>query len=175
MRKERNIQRKKWTDLRAEIAKTIADNGLLETDFRPLSVHENWQQIEDNIYNTFCSMTNAVQRQDRLWTHFKLDTFSLAASETRPESYLSSLVDAAETVWYAVNETINERTKFWFYEGKIKSIQKIIEETWFDELYIISKKYEWLLCINHHDNLIATGTNMPDKLRTVQKTTKQWS
>jgi hypothetical protein len=58
------------------------------------------------------------------------------------------LIDETETVWYFVNETIREGEKFWFYEGKIKTIQKVIEVSGFDELYIASKKYEWLICIN---------------------------
>jgi hypothetical protein len=64
--------------------------------------------------------------------------------EERPELYLDKLINEDETVWYIVNETINESEKFWFYEGKIKSIQTVIDETWFDELYVVSKKYEWL-------------------------------
>lgn len=165
MKKERNFFRKNWTDLRTEISKTIANKGLLETDFRPLSINENWKQIEENIYHTFCKLTHPVQRPIWLWTDFKLDTFSLSNLKDRPELYLDKLVNQAETVWYIVKETISEGDKFWFYEGKIKSIQVVIDETWFSELYIVSKKYEWLICINHHDVLIATGNDMPEKLR----------
>jgi len=168
MRKERNLLRKNWTDLRSEISKTIADKGLLETDFRPLSIHENWKQIEEQIYQTFCTLKHPTQRPVWLWTDLKLDTFSLSILHDRPELYLDKLVDKTETVWYIVNETINEGQKFWFYEGKIKSIQTIIDETWFDELYVVSKKYEWLICINHHYLLIATGNIMPDKLRKIE-------
>lgn len=115
-------------------------------------------------------MPHPTQRPIWLWIDFKLDTFSLSNLEQRPELYLDRLVDETETVWYVVTETINGRDKFWFYEGKIKYIQTIIDETWFDELYIVSKKYEWLICINHHDILIATGNIMPDKLRKIGST-----
>jgi hypothetical protein len=48
----------------------------------------------------------------------------------------------------------------------VKAIQAIIEEaSLLDEMYLGSKKYDWLLCINHHDILVATGGDMPDKLR----------
>ncbi|WP_300671884.1 DUF6756 family protein [Soonwooa sp.] len=167
MRKERNLLRENWADLRTEINKAIADQGILDSDFRSLPIHGNWQQIEDKIYHTFCKLTHPTQKPLWLWTNFKLDTFSLSNLETRPELYLDSLIDNTETVWYVVNETINEGDKFWFYEGKIKYIQTIIDKTWFDEMYIISKKYEWLVCINHHDDLIATGNIMPDKLRKI--------
>ncbi|MCU0328361.1 MAG: hypothetical protein MUE53_05155 [Chitinophagales bacterium] len=168
MRKQRNLLRKNWSDLTAEISKAIADIGIPDTDFRSLSIHDNWKQIEEKIYQTFCTLTHPTQRPIWLWTNFKLDTFSLSNLHDRPELYLDKLVDKTETVWYVVNETINEGKKFWFYEGKIKSIKAIIDETWFDEIYIVSKKYEWLICINHHDILIATGNKMPDKLRKIE-------
>lgn len=154
--------------MRAAISKVIADKGLLETEFRPLSIHENWKQIEENIYQTFCTLTHHSSRPIWLWTAFKLNTFSVSNLEERPEHYLDRLINDDETVWYIVNETINESEKFWFYEGKIKNIQTVIDETWFDELYVVSKKYEWLICINHHDYLTATGNEMPDKLRKLE-------
>jgi len=168
MRREKNLLRKNWTDLRTKINKTIAEKGLIDTDFRPLSIHENWKQIEEKIYRTFCTLTHPTQRPLWLWTNFKLNTFSFSNLDNRPELYLDKLVDKNETVWYVVTETINEGDKFWFYEGKIKSIQTVIDETWFDELYVVSKKYEWLICINHHDTLIATGNIMPDKLKKLE-------
>jgi hypothetical protein len=36
---------------------------------------------------------------------------------------------------------------------------------------LASKKYEWLICINHHDNLIATGKVMAEKLRNLSDIT----
>ena len=70
-----------------------------------------------------------------------------------------------------LNNTVNESTKFWLYEGRVEAIQQIISECCLlDEIYLISKKYEWLLCINHHDVLYATGGNMPAKLRQLEAT-----
>jgi hypothetical protein len=164
MRKERNLPGKNWTGLRSAISKAISDKGLLEADFRPLSVHENCERVEEKIYHEFCTLTHPAARPRWPWTAFKQDTFSLSCLPNRPECYLDKLVDGDETVWYAVNEG----DKFWFYEGKIKSIQTIIDETWFDEFCVISKKYAWLICVNHHDSLIATGDIMPDKLRKLE-------
>jgi hypothetical protein len=48
----------------------------------------------------------------------------------------------------------------------VKAIRKVIlESCYIDELYLASKKYDWLICINHHDVLIATGKIMAEKLR----------
>ncbi|MBJ2127143.1 DUF6756 family protein [Flavobacterium sp. IB48] len=165
MRKERNLLRKNWSNLRAEIANIINKKEISKEDFRPLSTNENWEKIENNIINIFCNLSHSNKKPTWIWTDFKLDTFALSNLAQRPENYLDKLVDEEENVWYIVNETINESDKFWFYEGKIKTIQIIIGESWFSELYIVSKKYEWLITINHHDTLIATGKTMSDKLR----------
>ncbi len=172
MRKERTLKGKgkkaNWTNLRTEISKAITNNRLLESEFRPLTMYEDWKEIEEKIYQKFCNINHPKHRHTWLWEHFKLETFIYSKLENIPEFYLDKLVEQNETVWYFVNETINERVKFWFYEGTIKSIQKIINETWFVELYVVSKKYEWLICINHHDKLIVTGDCMQEKMKKFQ-------
>jgi hypothetical protein len=56
----------------------------------------------------------------------------------------------------------------------VKAIQTIINEAcYIDELYLVSKKYDWLICINHHDILIATGQTVPDKLRELEVSMNQ--
>jgi hypothetical protein len=69
-----------------------------------------------------------------------------------------------------VNETVNGGDKFWFYEGKVKTIQTVIEaSSQLDEMYLISKQYDWLLCINHHDTLIGTGTRITSKMKEIKE------
>lgn len=157
----RHILRQNWVGLRAEIEKVIKENKLSSKDFKALNINDDWQAIEDNVYHTFCNLDHPTLRPVWLWEHFKLDTFSIAVDQ--PYKFLDQLVDSEETVWFFVND---DRDKFWFYEGKVKAIKTVIEESsYIDEVYLVSKKYQWLICINHHDNLIATGQKMPDKLR----------
>lgn len=164
MTKERQLLRQNWESLRAEIENIIKENKLSPAEFRALGIHEDWKAIEERIYQSFCKLDHPTQRPIWLWEHFKLDLFSIEAEQ--PYLKLDQLVDANESVWFFVN---GDKEKFWFFEGKIKAIVTVIGESSFiDELYIASKKYEWLICINHHDNLIATGEIMPDKLRQVQ-------
>ena len=156
-----------WTDLRKEIEKIRKDFGLTDNQFQPLGLND-WQEIEEKIYQTFCKLTHYKSRPVWLWNYFKLDTVSIS-TEQKPYLYLDKLIDSGETVWFFVNETVNEADKFWFYQGQVKVIQTIIAETcYIDELYLVSKKYDWLLCINHHDVLVATGQTMPDKLRQLE-------
>lgn len=156
-----------WTDLRKEIEKIRKDISLTDAQFQPLGLNE-WNEVENRIYDTFCNLTHYKSRPVWLWEHFKIDTFSIS-TEQKPYLYLNKLIDNSETVWFFVNETVDEEDKFWFYQGQVKSIQTIIAEAcYIDELYLVSKKYDWLLCINHHDILIATGYRMSDKLRQLE-------
>jgi hypothetical protein len=152
-----------WTPLRKEIEQIRKDLGLTDAQFRPLGLHD-WQAIEGKIFQTFCKPPQPKSKPIWLWEYFKLDTASIAIE--RPNNFLDKLIDDHETVWFFVNETVNEAGKFWLYQGQVKAIQAIIEEaSLLDEMYLGSKKYDWLLCINHHDILVATGGDMPDKLR----------
>ncbi|MFN8145166.1 MAG: DUF6756 family protein [Bacteroidia bacterium] len=153
-----------WTDLRKEIEKIRKDFDLTDHQFKTLGLND-WQEIEEKVYRTFCKLTNNNSRPVWLWNSFKLDTFSISV-EQKSFKYLDKLIDHGETIWFFVNESVKEADKFWFYQGQIKPIQKIIAEAcYIDELYLVSKKYDWILCINHHDILIASGQTMPDKLR----------
>ncbi len=147
--------------MRADIENIIKDSKLSPTDFRALSIYDDWKTIEENIYHKFCKLDNPTQRPIWLWEYFKLDTFSIVVEQ--PYKFLDQLVDSEEAVWFFVN---GEKDKFWFYEGKIKAIVTVIEESsYIDELCLASKKYDWLICVNHHDDLIATGQMIPRKLR----------
>lgn len=99
---------------------------------------------------------------------FTLETYSVRFNRNWPFQAFLHLIDPTEKVWLCVNESVNERTKRWFYEGLIKPIVSVLEESFVDEVYISSKKYHWLLCINHHDVLIATGHPMVEKLKQLE-------
>ena len=155
------LQHKDWDNVRDEIENIIRDNNIAPCDFRTLGIHDGWDKIEDRIYNTFCKLDGPKIRPIWLWEFFKLDTSSIVVKP--PFELLEQMIDPTEEVWFFVN---GYKDKFWFYQGKVRAIRKVIlESCYIDELYLASKKYEWLLSINHHDNLIATGSIMAEKLR----------
>ncbi len=169
MRKERQVFSQNWEDLRADIENIIRGRQINARDFRPLGIHEDWQAIEENIYKHFCRLDHPKFRPVWLWEYFKRDQFTVVTEQ--PHTLLPKLLDPDETVWFFVN---GDKDKLWFYEGKSDTIITIVEEScYIDELYLASKKYEWLICINHHDNLIATGDTMPDKLKRLGTSTER--
>jgi len=65
---------------------------------------------------------------------------------------------------------LTDRDKLLFYQGKVKAIQKILPETsYLDEYYLINKKYEWLLSVNHHDILTGTGEFIVEQLKSLEQ------
>lgn len=154
-------QRKDWEDLRTEIENIVKENNIAPSDFKTLSIHDEWHTIEEGIYHTFCKLDHPTIRPIWLWEYFKLDTFHLAV--TPPFEIIEQIIDPSEDVWFFVN---GDKDKFWFYQGKVRAIRTVVlESSYIDELYLASKKYEWLICINHHNYLIATGKIMAEKLR----------
>lgn len=153
-----------WSELRTEVEQARHRLGLPDSEFRPLNVTE-WPGIEERMRQTFCRPNSEVVKPLWLWERFKREWYSFW-SDACPVLFLNKLVDHQETVWLVLNEDF----KFWFYEGRIQAISEVLAEScYIDEIYVMSKKYDWLLCINHHDVLYATGNLMPARLRRLKK------
>lgn len=157
------MQYKEWESLRKDIKNIVEEFNISPSHFEPIGIHDDWAKIEEKIYQTFCRIDRSTTKPIWLWEYFKLDTVSLLVDDPFP--LLEQLIDSEENIWFFVN---GNRGKFWFYQGKLAAILKVIfESTYIDELYLASKKYEWLICINHHNVLIATGEIMPERLRSI--------
>jgi hypothetical protein len=160
-----------WSPLRTEFEQIRRQYHLPDSEFAPLNQHTNWRKLEEKIYSSFCKLDHPTSRPLWLWEKFKLDTYVLLP-KNQPYLLLDKLVPATEPVWFMVKET--GRDKFWFYEGKVQAIQTVIGESGdIDELYLISKQYDWLLCINHHDALIGTGAGITGKMKNIQARLKE--
>ena len=143
--------------LRAEISQICSQNNISKSLFYEVGKLE-WSEIEKKFYSTFCHLKNSPSLPRWLWTDFKLPFHHLDIP--MPQNSLDKFVNSNELVWFWVTENTD---KFWLYEGKINEIKLIINEScYIDELYVISKKYEWLICINHHNTLIVVGQKIID-------------
>jgi hypothetical protein len=157
-----------WTELRKDIEQARKNLKTAEYDFFAVPT-DQWQGIQKNIYTKFCNL-GPENNVTWFWNFFKLDQYSVAFDYNWPFDELLKLIDPSEKVWLFLNESASKGEKFWFYEGNVKPIVLILKGSYHtDEVYIVSKKYEWLVCVNHHDVIIATGKIMPEKLKQLEK------
>lgn len=165
-------QSKEWADIRAEIMCLKTELNLTDKSFRVLTPYDDYKGIEEQIYQTFCKIENGKSRPVWLWQNLIQETYSMEIKDSL-ENYLLRLIQPNESIWFGVTGTFNERSKIWFHEGKIEAIIEILDEIcFFDECYFVSKKYNWLICSNHHDILMATGKDMPQKLKAIENVAK---
>lgn len=155
--KKRHILTNEWTELRSDIERARKDLSIRAEEFRELKIGE-WENIQKNIYDAFLFQRRQETTRSWLWNDFKVEDYAIGC-KSDPYEKLNLLLDEDELVYFFVNETVNEQTKYWYYEGKINSIISVIGETiGLDEYYLSSKKYDWLLSTNHHDVLTGVGT-----------------
>ncbi len=148
-----------WTPARKEIVQICQQFNIQQDKFYPVPINE-WQEIQEKIFQQFCY----PDRNGQVWERLKGDSSSVQFNYNYPFDQLPKLVDHSEKVWLILEETISEKAKHWFYEGYITDIVSVLEKcNLTEEVYIASKKYEWLLCVNHRDCIIATGSRMFEK------------
>jgi hypothetical protein len=154
MTKIRHIKARKkrtWTNLRVEIKELSEKLNISKEDFSQVNINQ-WKEIESKIWEKFSTNRNSGW----IWETLR-DSYSTMEFDYE-KLKLSELIDSTERFWILLNETVNEKDKFWVYEGNIKGFDKVFWESGLtDEIIIVSKKYEWILIINHHDIFIGTG------------------
>jgi hypothetical protein len=155
-----------WTTLRQEIEKTRTEFHL-QDNLKSVGLNE-WTDIEDKLYENFATITSHRSRPTWIWERLKVENLGMA-TDGQPYQFLDRLIDKNTDLFLFLNEAVNERDKFWIYQGTIEPIQKLIEETvGIDEVIVVDKKYNWILCINHHDSIVVGGQLMVDRLKKLQ-------
>lgn len=166
MEKNRHIKSKRmetWTDSRIEVKSVIESLGIESHRFKEVDIH-SWKDIENNIWSTFSNRLESCW----IWESLIVPGYSVPYNNST-NKVLEKLVDRNEKVWLLINETVREKSKFWIYEGYIDEVQRVIEESYrANELIVASKKYAWILTLNHHDIITGTG-EMIDKLKVIEK------
>jgi len=139
-----------WTDLRVEIKKLSEQLNIDSSELREVNIN-HWQDIEEKIWKKFSNDRNSRW----IWETLRNPTYGFYIDF--PQLRLTELVEHSEQVWFLLDETVNEKTKFWIYEGFIEPFSRVIWESGhFDEILIVSKKLQWLISYNHHDILVGT-------------------
>src|SRR5690606_7437811 len=155
-----------WTPLRQEIEKIRSDFDLTNK-IVPVSLSE-WRSIEDKVYDTFCGIPHNHSRPVWIWENLKVESAGMSLDK-HAYLLLDKILDKDEQLFLLLNETVNEASKFWIYESTVLPIQFVISEaSEIDEVTIVEKKFNWILCINHHNNIIVGGDRMVEKFGKLQ-------
>jgi hypothetical protein len=135
----------------------------------PVGLYE-WKSIEDKVYDTFCGIPHHHSRPGWIWENLKVESAGINL-EKHAYLLLDKIIDKDEQLFLLLNETVSEANKFWIYESTVQSIQAVLSEaSEIDEVTIVDKKFNWILCINHHNAIVVGGEKMIRKLREVQTT-----
>lgn len=151
--------------LKNELLQTATTLGLFSTSFHAVGITE-WEPIMKKIEDRFVA---APYDKMRWWwdSNFKGSVHAVVLAE-HPFKILNKLIPLQEQVWFIAVESWG-KDKFWLFEGDIQAIQRVIGESSAFEYYIVSKKYEWLLCENHHNVLYGVGDSVIEKLKQLEK------
>jgi hypothetical protein len=155
-------------DSRAEIEEAVQELGLLPSDFRALGVYE-YENILISIIDRFTTLGRKGVNEIWLWNSFKEPRSSMQLDY--PTAVLREFVPLEETVWFVAEDWNRHKRhgNYWLYEGKITAIVDLLGEMHGFEYYVVSKKFEWLLCENHHGILMAVGQFMVEKLERLKE------
>lgn len=124
---------------------------------------DQWRSILDNIEERFLIKTYYTQKGLHWgWNRLKEPTDSVGF--VNPTYKHFEYFNQEEYIWF-IAEDFND--KMWVYEGESKVIfNKVIPELFLlKEYYLVSKKYKWLYCENHHGIACLSGNEIIDKMK----------
>ncbi len=120
-----------------------------------------WQEILLNITDYFICKKHCTNDLHWAWEKLKEPCIGLRLKNNGVYKYIADIVKE-EYVWFIVDDG---NGKMWIYEGKPQIISEIIADAHFiDEYYIVSKKYEWLLCEDHHCIIYGSGEKIVTRI-----------
>ncbi|WP_171687640.1 DUF6756 family protein [Paenibacillus planticolens] len=121
-----------------------------------------WKPVVQKIEESFIQKQHYTNSLHWGWQRLKDPQYVLRMVDTS-NRYLKYFVND-DRVWFIVEDY---KDKMWLYEGDTNFIIKnvIPELMHLREYYLISKKYEWLLCINHDDIVFGSGLEVVNKMK----------
>jgi hypothetical protein len=122
--------------IRNQIAEAIRSLNYTPSDLVEVGKFQ-WENIITQVIETFVNKKNQWTSLHWAWQYFKDPRCSLQIE--KPWKYLHYLVKSDEVLWFIAEEN-SERAKYWVYEGNVKAIQAVLEETFSFEYYLVSKE-----------------------------------
>lgn len=140
-----------------EISAALTLLNISSSNFRLLDDEEARE-----IYSS--ALQHFVSSGDRRWwwEDFRMPSFRFKSFDYPPDHIEELLPETRSTVWLIVED--DKEVFYPVFEVKtISNISKVLNECFGFEYYIIEKNYQWLLCENHHNQLIGIGNLLRNK------------
>ena len=153
------------TDIREEITGVIKECGIDRARFHELGKTE-WQSVLKRAEEKFADRTKS-RKNDLHWANIdgyspKLEQTAVTPSDDSWTEHLPEILPHGESFYVLMEGSCFDPNclyyKYWVYEGFAEEISQVILESYgFHEMYIISKKFDWIFSENHHGVLTAAG------------------
>lgn len=152
---------------RDEITTTIAALGL-ESEFGLVSPHRH-RAILQRISSQFTTLGQRANKTRWWWEHLTEPVTTLRPYD--PVETLRLLIPTKEQVWFLAEDWSSTKSdgQFWLYESTVEAIAKLVNASRSFEFYVVSKKYSWLVCVNHHEYIIASGQGIVSGIEALQQ------
>jgi hypothetical protein len=144
--------------LRDEINRACNNLNYIDGEFKEVN---DWEEVIREIEETFIAKKAHNSSITPYCEHLKGECFTLKFPDDNAFTALDKLIPQDEKVWLLAQDT----NKIWLYEGYVCQIVNIIKECYAFEYYIVSQKYLWLLCENHHGCLIGIGCKVIERMK----------
>lgn len=151
--------------VRDELERIIKESNINKNEFHEAGKTQ-WLEILHKTEESFLQKKHYTNTLDWGWVLFKEPWFSLSFINDNAYEYIPKLIEE-ESVWFIVEDY---KDKMWVYEVDKAIISNIIAECSFlREYFLVSKKYEWILCENHHGVLYGSGNKIVNNMKNFRK------
>ncbi len=151
--------------IRDELERIVEELNIDRKDFHEAGKVQ-WIEIIHKTEEVFLQKKHFSNSLHWGWNFLKEPQFSLGFVKDDAYAYLPKLIDE-EYVWFMVEDY---KDKIWVYEVNKAIISNVIAESMqLREYYLVSKKFEWILCENHHGILCGSGNEIVSKMRSLKE------
>lgn len=145
--------------LRKKIADICQKLKIPAERFDPVSIPKG-NLITDTIIDLHCR----PKHEGLIWERLT-DGYEIIIIDSFPLAITSVLIDNADKVWLILEEEVDGQPKYWVYDGRIKTILRVLRKARKrSEVYLSPKDCEWLISLNKDQHIILSGKVLYDKL-----------
>ncbi|NUU78803.1 DUF6756 family protein [Paenibacillus xylanilyticus] len=149
--------------VRYEIDELCKRNNITKEFLSEVNKYQ-WESILYNIEERFLTKAHYSHNLHWGWNRFREPNY---ASALKPYKCFTEIIED-EYIWFLAEDVYD---KIWIYEGNSKFIfeQVIPELCQLREYYLVSKKYHWIVCEDHHRILHFQGNDVVERMIRFEK------